>query len=236
MGWWRKAWQVVKVTDTTLSLLDMALRVIGISTVLSAAAGAIAWIFGNFYFALVVGMAAWIAVAILLLVWMSRKAQVTTHDGPQSEGEAEQATSEAGLPADAKTRQEFVGHHFRLIDLLRLAGEDTTIEDKTFRDCIIEGPAVVTAKPKPQQGNDPHGGGMAARATVKHGDITSYIYGNPDSIFYEVPVGGENASGVIRLVRCDFIETQLKDIAVVGTEEELNDWKSDFNYRGKEDE
>jgi hypothetical protein len=71
---------------------------------------------------------------------------------------------------------------------------------------------------------------------VKHHDITSYIYGDPDSIFYEVPVGGENASGVIRLVRCDFIGTKLKDIAVVGTKEELEGWKSEFNYRGKYDE
>jgi hypothetical protein len=143
-----------------------------------------------------------------------------------------QAASEVGLPADAKTQQEFVERYFRLIDLLKLAGEDATIEDKTFRDCIIEGPAVVTSKSKPLQGDRPRGRGVTIRAIVKRHD-TSYIYGEPDSIFYEVPSGGEKASGVIRLVGCDFIGTKLKDIAVVGTKEELRDWKSEFNYRGK---
>jgi hypothetical protein len=148
------------------------------------------------------------------------------------QADVERLRNEIGLPIDANTRQEFVECHFRLIDLLKLAGEDGTIEDKTFRDCIIEGPAVVTRKAKPLRGSQLRGRGVTARATVKRHD-TSYIYGDPDSIFYEVPVGGENASGVIHLIGCDFIGTKLKDIAVVGTKEELQDWKCEFNYHGK---
>jgi hypothetical protein len=165
----------------------------------------------------------------------SEEVERLKYENQQVRKQLEQATSEAGLPVDAKTRQEFVECHFRLIDLLKLAGEDATIKDKTFRDCIIEGPAVVTRKSKPLQGDHPRGRGVAARATVKRHD-TSYIYGEPDSIFYEVPSGGEKASGVIRLVGCDFIGTKLKDIAVVGTKEELESWKYEFNYHGKYDE
>lgn len=76
MGLRRRLWDGAKATDTTLSLFDLAVRVIGASTVIGSGAAIVTWISANFYAALVVGLSAWVVVAVLALVLMGRKVQL----------------------------------------------------------------------------------------------------------------------------------------------------------------
>src|SRR5918993_1203464 len=149
MGLWSRAWQWVKAADTTLSLLDMALRAIVASTVLGAVAGLIAWIASNPYVALVVGMAVWIVVAVFLLVVMSYRAKCFASPNLGSAYRSDDPSLPFPLPhplpPDWESQRTLYNLSFRLIDLItpeQLMGQ-TTIRDKTFYRCTIHGPAIV---------------------------------------------------------------------------------------------
>jgi hypothetical protein len=142
-NWFGQWWKWITTGETTLSVGERFLSAFGVSFASSWVTGLLAWVLKNPWYGV------WIFLGTFLLVEAVQA--VRAYLLPPSETSAEPETSKAGLPVDAKTRQEFIECHFRLIDLLRLAGEDGTIEDKTFRDCTIEGPAVVTAKSKPQR-------------------------------------------------------------------------------------
>lgn len=103
MGRFKRMWQGAKVADVTLSLGDMALRIIGASTVLSGVAGGITWLFAYPYAALVVGLVVWIVVAIAILLGQSmRQANAVTEGATttQSEGVSSQPAS-----SDTDSRQ-----------------------------------------------------------------------------------------------------------------------------------
>jgi hypothetical protein len=86
----KRAGRWAKAADTTLSLGDMALRLIGVSTVLSAIAGATTWIFASPINAFMVGLVVWIAVAVALLVIMSHRKQAPVSTTSQSGSPATQ--------------------------------------------------------------------------------------------------------------------------------------------------
>jgi hypothetical protein len=91
---WQRVWRGAEATHTTLSLLDLALRVIGYSTALGGVIGAVTWALANPYIALVAGLAVWVGLAVLLLVWMSWGRRVPATSGANQKGKVQQLTTE----------------------------------------------------------------------------------------------------------------------------------------------
>jgi hypothetical protein len=99
----KRAGRWAKAADTTLSLFDYALRIIGASTVLSSIAGIATWLVANFDVALTVGLASWIAIAVLSLLFMARQEhQASTVPTEEPEAAASQPAAKAATTRQAQ--------------------------------------------------------------------------------------------------------------------------------------
>ncbi len=97
------------------------------------------------------------------------------------------------------------GKHFRLTDLIRY-GSSHIIEDRTFEDCWIYGPAVVY----PQ--------GIVVIQNNAFQGIPSLDYA-----FWEISKG-QHISGVIALKNCTFRRCTFVNVSFIGTRESLEQW------------
>jgi hypothetical protein len=230
MGLWSRAWQWVKAADTTLSLLDMALRAIGASTVLGAVAAVIAWIVSNPYVALVVGMAVWIAVAVSLLVVMSYRAQSVASPNLGSADWPDDPSLPfplpRPLPPDWSSKQTLFDLSFRLVDLItpEQIMSQSKIRDKTFYKCTIHGPAILMP-------------GRETRFTGK-----SEVFDEPrpsqrESMWYEhEPLQASTwFTGVVGTERCVFRDCTFVDIGVMADPAQISKLKNHIAGGGDAD-
>lgn len=154
MGRIQRAWQWVQAADTTLSLLDMAIRIIGVSTVLSTVAGFIAWPLANPGIALVAGLSAWIAVAVLLLILMSQRqtvaasgAEVGLHGVQNGENQTTKAPSER--PTDEELHKRFYEQPMRPITGAKFVDERIPLDGFLYEQCTFERCTFVYRGEKP---------------------------------------------------------------------------------------
>jgi hypothetical protein len=119
--------------------------------------------------------------------------------------------------------------------LIEVAGEDGTLTGWTFETCTMYGPAIIAASPPPAQGDDVRltsgevGGGYVAAFSRE-----LRFEGDEGSVFYEIPSGGTNASGVIHLAGCHFFQVTFRNIGVAGTPEELESWRRSATFIPRE--
>jgi hypothetical protein len=230
---------------------DYALRIIGVSTVLSGLAGVVAWIIANPYAALVAGLASWIAVAILMVVIMAKRGQSNVAVTSEPEVSSTQPTSQAPaelqqeieaqndslpyprprpLPQGAQSRQHFPSFSFRLVDLVtpEQAMSQTAIRDKNFYKCVIHGPAV-----------------LAPMENTRFVGETEFFDeprpGQPDSMFYELEANRkleENqtrvwVTGVVGVQGCVFRDCTFVDIGVMAQASVIQQLKSHLDGNGE---
>jgi len=154
-----------------------------------------------------------------------------TYENEQLRKQDEKATSELSLPANVAVERRIANRDFRIHDLLKLAGTDSTIEGKEFENCTIRGPATITTTPPPRPPEKTRG--SIATAQVFH-PSTLYVEGDPDSVLQEVPSGGATASGIIHLVGCSFKRVTFSSIAIAGNTDELDWWRENATFsRGR---
>lgn len=155
----RRLWEGAKAADTTLSLFDLALRVIGISTVLSSLATMVAWVAANFYTALVVGLVAWILIAVLLLVVMSYRRQIPAPVGAGQDSLAQQNASEqdrlrAEIREQERERQQLISSAQQReaeIKQLQEWNEQLASERDAFRERAEQATEVLQAQPDDEE-------------------------------------------------------------------------------------
>lgn len=188
----------------------MALRAIGVSTVLGAVAGVIVWVVSNPYVALVVGMAVWIVVAVFLLVVMSyrtrRAAFPNRTSGDVPDDHSLPFPLPRPLPPDWESKQTLFDESFRLVDLItpEQVMSQTKIRDKTFYKCVIHGPAML----------------MPSKETRFVGKSEFFDEPRPgvvESMWYQLePVATPTwRTGVVGTERCVFRDCTFVDVGIM---------------------
>lgn len=104
-------------------------------------------------------------------------------------------------PADRHYRNQTV----RLADLTVITD---VVEDVTFENCTIEGPAVV--------------------ALLDTNLANSRLEGDPDAVFWVIPPERETVMGAIALVRCTVVGCSLRRIGLAIPEGELDLYRRGF--------
>lgn len=104
-------------------------------------------------------------------------------------------------PADRHYRNQTV----RLADLTVISD---AIEDVTFENCTLEGPAVV--------------------ALIGSTLTNSRLEGDPDAIFWVIPPEREAVLGAIALVNCTIIGCALRRVGLAVPEHELEVFRRGF--------
>lgn len=104
-------------------------------------------------------------------------------------------------PADRHYRNMTV----RLADLAVITD---IIEDVTFENCTIEGPAVV--------------------ALLGTNLTNSRLEGDPDAIFWVIPPERETVLGAIALARCTIVGCSLRRIGLAVPEGEIERFRRGF--------
>lgn len=204
MGLFARMWQGARAADVTLSLGDVALRIIGISTGLSAVAGLVTWFVGNPYAALVVGLATWIAIAILLLLIMTRRTEPGASPESVIRPESTNIDTEEPLPQESLA-YEPEGAYFKEqpVYIADLARKDIELKGKTFEDCQIFGPAIIA----PYYGSWPF-----YKCTWAEDD--------PDNLLWEGILSREKYVGVIGIeTDCTFRRCHFVRVGILVNEE-----------------
>lgn len=228
MGLWSRAWRWVKAADTTLSLLDMALRAIGASTVLGAVAGVVVWVVSNPYIALVVGMAVWIVVAVFLLVLMSYRGQGAAFPVSRAREEPDNGSSPyprpRELPPGELSKPTLFNRSFRLVDLItpEQVMNQTHIRDKTFYRCTIHGPAILAVEKQ-------------TRFTGKSVFFDEPRPGERESMWHELePVQGSIwLTGVVGTKGCVFRDCTFVDIGIMANSAQISKLKDHIAGKGE---
>jgi hypothetical protein len=94
-----------------------------------------------------------------------------------------------------------------LLSVHHLSAGQTTIDGKTFTECVIEGPAVVV---------------LLAGATLEGCNLG--VATNPRSLLYK-PMG-EKLAGVIGLTNCRFINCRFVQVGFTGSDEMLEEFET----------
>ena len=94
-----------------------------------------------------------------------------------------------------------------LLSVHHLNAGQTTIDGKTFTECVIEGPAVVV---------------LLAGATLEGCNLG--VATNPRSLLYK-PMG-EKLAGVIGLTNCRFINCRFVQVGFTGSDEMLEQFET----------
>ncbi len=150
-AWWR--W--ISGADTALSWAERVLRLFGVSASVGALSGLIAWVLQNPYFALVLGLAVWLAVLMGLLYQLAKKAERMPEEDSR-EQIAQEYDVDPGEAAPLTPRSNFrppEGSERARISLPEMAhkkmlaiekGKILVLKNSTFEDCDIHGPAILT--------------------------------------------------------------------------------------------
>jgi hypothetical protein len=97
------------------------------------------------------------------------------------------------------------------MDVIRIidkVGLNSAIENATFENALIVGPAVL--------------------APITHTTIADCMFdGDPDSIFIEVPEG-RRVTGIVGLINTTFRKCEFRNIAIMGTREAIAEFRKGF--------
>lgn len=144
-------------------------------------------------------------------------------------GGAQEADSSTSLSADVARKREIRNKDFRIIDLLRLVGErDSVIEGKTFHNCTIYGPGIITFGAPPLSPEEIPEGAIG-RLTVFNAS-TLYVEGSRESVLHETATSGAEAKGVIHLSGCSFTRVTFRNIGIAGSASELQWWRENVEF------
>jgi len=97
------------------------------------------------------------------------------------------------------------------LDIIRLVdkvGINSAIENATFENALIVGPAVIAPIDK---------------TTI----IDCTFDGDPDTIFIEVPEG-RRVTGIIGLINTTFRKCEFRNIAIMGTAQAIQEFRKGF--------
>lgn len=99
-------------------------------------------------------------------------------------------------PASGLSGPYINGHHFRITDLVK---DHHIIQDRTFENCTIWGPAIIVLEKS-----------VVLGATI----------GNPDEVLYEI--GERYCVGVIGVVNCTFKKCKFFKIGFMGSKANMD--------------
>ena len=205
--------RLLSTSDAAFNWGVRGLALMGVTLGPSAILGGLVWVSRNWYLGVLVALAAWALLQMGLyaraaMQGMSGTAPVPTpvpqEIGPQPEADNDSLPypPPRPLPPDAKSRQHFPNLSFRLVELIppEHAIGQTKVRAKTFYNCTLHGPAILSPTNTRFSGNNEF-----------FNEPRSAL---PDSMLYEANVYRPRTYfvGIIGIEDCVFHDCTFVDI------------------------